>query len=291
MPAYHETKIHGTRDFPYAVYRAILPKFFNSFPLHWHDEMEIIYVADGKIIVSVESRELRLSRGEIALIHPQTIHSIRRFNDETTTYYNILFRFSLLESEGDDVCRTKYFEPIYSRSLIMPEYLSSDNPLCQKLSPLLDALIECAPQISSDNELLIKSGLFEIMHHIKSNCLSVEGKKETKGRFYEELKPTLVYIEENYPERISVAEAAAMSNFSPSYFSKLFRALTGSSFNQYLKNYRLERAAEKLGNQMARVSDAAVSCGFENLSYFTRAFRQKYGVSPKEFRDSAGAIL
>ena len=45
----HETKIHGTKDFPYIVYHGIIPDFFKAYPLHWHDEVEIIYITKGKM--------------------------------------------------------------------------------------------------------------------------------------------------------------------------------------------------------------------------------------------------
>ena len=66
----------------------------------------------------------------------------------------------------------------------------------------------------------------------------------------------------------------------------MFRQLTGSSFTQYLKNYRLEMAAKLISEGKVRISDAAVSCGFNNLSYFTRSFVEKYGMTPREFRSS-----
>lgn len=287
MRAYHETKIHGSRNFPYAIYRSVLPDFFNSFPLHWHDELEIIYVTMGEISVSVEQNEFVVSKGEMALIHPQTIHSIKQNTEKRAVYYNILFRLSLLESSGEDICAEKYLKPIFYRKLVMPNFIGRDNLLLTKLTPLVDSLIENAPQLSSDNELLIKSRVFEFMHYVKNVC---DVSDETGGeneRFYEKLKVSLSYLEDNYAENITVADAASMCNFSPSYFSKMFRELTGSSFTKYLKNYRLERAAEKISNEKMKISDAASSCGFDNLSYFTRAFKEKYKVTPTQFKNES----
>lgn len=77
---------------------------------------------------------------------------------------------------------------------------------------------------------------------------------------------------------------AAVSNYSESHFSKLFRELTGESFTQYLKNYRLDTAAERIRNEKAKISEIAVECGFANLSYFSRSFCKRFGMSPSEFR-------
>ncbi|MBR1731315.1 MAG: helix-turn-helix transcriptional regulator [Ruminococcus sp.] len=289
MPAFHETKIHGSRDFPYAVYKGILPKLFESFPLHWHDEMEIIYVTYGRINVFIERSEYVVDRNEIVFVPPQTIHSIKQHNDEYAVYFTFLFRFSLLEGSGDDICVSKYLEPIYSRRMKMPKYIDSESPLAEKVVPVLDSLIMCSPRFASDSELLIKAKIFEIMYYIKNNCTVADKDDENTGHLYDLLKESLLYLEDNYADHITVSEAAAMSNFSASYFSKLFRELTGSSFTQYLKNYRLERATEKIREGNARISDIAISCGFENLSYFTRAFRVKYGVTPKKYQSASAS--
>ena len=65
---------------------------------------------------------------------------------------------------------------------------------------------------------------------------------------------------------------------------KLFRQLTGDSFTQYLKNYRLEVAAVRLRGEKIKVSEIALSCGFPNLSYFSRAFLEKFGLTPSDYR-------
>ncbi|WP_305117469.1 helix-turn-helix transcriptional regulator, partial [Acutalibacter muris] len=62
---------------------------------------------------------------------------------------------------------------------------------------------------------------------------------------------------------------------------------TGMSFNAYLVNYRLELAAKQLSETGYRVIDVAENCGFHNHSYFTRAFREKYQMTPTEYRKAA----
>ena len=101
MSAYQETKVHGTHDFPFAVYRGLVPDWLSDFPLHWHEEMEIIYVEKGCVSISVRNTEYLVKSGELVLIHPQMIHSIRQHEEDRGFYHNILFRFSMLESGID----------------------------------------------------------------------------------------------------------------------------------------------------------------------------------------------
>ena len=107
MSAYRETKLHGTHGFPYIVYLGIIPEYTGGVALHWHEEMEIIYVTDGMISVSVGNNEYALSVGDIILVHPQTIHAIRQHNGDSALYYNILFRLSMLEN-ASAICSGSY---------------------------------------------------------------------------------------------------------------------------------------------------------------------------------------
>jgi len=107
---------------------------------------------------------------------------------------------------------------------------------------------------------------------------------------FDKLKLSLNYLEENYTENITAETVAAVSNYSVSHFSKLFRQMTGESLTQYLKNYRLETAACRLLNEPTKVSEITLSCGFSNLSYFSRAFYQKYNMTPSEFKKNNMAL-
>ena len=284
MSAYLETKVHGTHGFPYIVYPGILPEHISGIPHHWHEEMEIIYVAEGAVDVSVRTTEYVLGEGDLVLIHPQTIHSIKQHDDCSALYYNILFRISMLESGEDDTCREKYLEPIYSRRLIMPEHLTAAHPLHSELEPLIQKLLIDPHHQRFHDELLIKSRVFEIMYRILPYCEKADKTTAYEDIIYEKLKRSLAYMEENYADNITVEKAASISNYSESYFSKLFKQLTGDSFVQYLKNYRLETAADRIRSEDTKISEIAMACGFANLSYFTRSFYEKFRVTPSDFR-------
>lgn len=285
MEAYLETKMHGKPSFPFIVYHSVLPKDMKGFPLHWHEEMEIIYVIEGNINITIQNNEYTVHKNEIALIAPESIHSIRQHNDEPAVYFNILFRFSMLSGGEEAICKKKYLDPIYERKFIMPEYLDDSNPIKSELEPLINNLTDINWPDGNKNELLIKARLLEIMHIIKNHCKKAQGDEKNANEVNRKIKKSLIYLETNYHENITIAQIAKVSNFSESYFSKLFRQLTGSSFTRYLKDYRLERAAQMLRNSDSRVSDVAFLVGFNNLSYFTRAFKTKYKTNPKAYKE------
>ena len=282
MSAIHETKVHGRKNFPYIIYGGKLPEWLSGFPLHWHDEMEIIYVLSGSMIVGIQSEEFRLSAGETALVQPQFIHSIKQDGENSAVYFNILFRLSMLDS--GDICTDKYLYPIYKGERVIPKYLKKDDTLSISISPYIKRLAEIAKSKVEDHELLIKSYLLVIMHYLCGSAQPESSDHQHTRELYDKLKKALDHIRSNYSEEISVGMAAALCNFSASHFSKMFRQLTGISFTKYLINYRLESAAKKLRDDSAVISDTAFSCGFNNLSYFTRAFKEQYGMTPHEFK-------
>ena len=102
MSAYQETKIHGTHAFPYVVYMGLLPEYISGFPFHWHEEMEIIAVREGTVDVTVRNTEYVVHSGDLVLIQPQMIHAIKQHGEEKALYFNVLFRFSMLESGAEE---------------------------------------------------------------------------------------------------------------------------------------------------------------------------------------------
>ena len=104
MSAYRETKLHGTHGFPYIVYLGIIPEYTGGVALHWHEEMEIIYVTEGTVQVSVRQSDHVLSNGDIVLVHPQTIHAIRQYGESSARYYNIT-QPELFMHIGNCICK------------------------------------------------------------------------------------------------------------------------------------------------------------------------------------------
>ncbi len=83
---------------------------------------------------------------------------------------------------------------------------------------------------------------------------------------------------------LSVEEVAAAVQVSPSQLRRLFRARCGESPCRYLSELRLSRAAQLLTGGDVTVAETAIQCGFSDARYFTRVFKQRYGVPPSRFR-------
>ncbi len=98
------------------------------------------------------------------------------------------------------------------------------------------------------------------------------------------LSHTIAYMKENYAKKLTLEELAQVSGYSIPHFKKLFRDETGSSPIRYLNDFRIGRAKDLLGSGLFSVQEVAAVCGFENVYYFSNAFKKQTGISPKHYR-------
>ncbi len=98
------------------------------------------------------------------------------------------------------------------------------------------------------------------------------------------------HIREHLHEEISLADAAAAAFLSPNYLAHLLKKETGKTFTELVTERRLERAQELLANSGSRIAEVAYASGFADERYFTRRFRQWFGMSPRAYRDSVRAF-
>lgn len=125
---------------------------------------------------------------------------------------------------------------------------------------------------------------FCIMLMAEASCLQRRSRD-----MQEKIKGILEYIREHFGEEITIRQAAELCFYSESHFMKYFKQYAGMPFIQYLNDYRLTRAGEYLKMTEENVTQIALKCGFENLSYFNRLFRRKFGVTPRQYREDQEA--
>ena len=121
--------------------------------------------------------------------------------------------------------------------------------------------------------LVVKSQLFMFLHALY--CNRHTGLVRPLVEEAEWLKGVIAYVKAHYAERITVADAAAVSGYSPSHFMRIFRQEAGQTFVDFLTDYRLSAAVYYLKETRDEIGVVAENCGFANLSYFIRRFNRK----------------
>ncbi len=101
---------------------------------------------------------------------------------------------------------------------------------------------------------------------------------------------TMHFIRQNYEKKITLEDAAKEVYLSASYLSKIFKDETGTSFNRYLNNVRIEKSKTLLLSDRIRLTDISVMVGFEDQSYYTKVFKRTTGILPSVYREKKGKI-
>lgn len=100
------------------------------------------------------------------------------------------------------------------------------------------------------------------------------------------LRRVLKYIDANLQRDIALADVAEAAYLSPNYLSQLLKKQTGLAFVDWLTGRRMERARELLAHTADRVGNVAHRVGFADEAYFTRRFKQRFGIAPTAYRRS-----
>ena len=127
--------------------------------------------------------------------------------------------------------------------------------------------------------LKCKSILYEILYKMQQ-----ERQSYVPDEKYERIRRAVSYINAHYTtEALTIPSLSAMCGMSPEYFRRIFAARHGVSPSRYIRELRMERMAELLASGMYGVTEAAALSGFDDLSYCSREFKKKFGVSPREY--------
>ena len=275
-----ETKHHGEVRFPFNIYPCTIPGDFRQVAVHWQDSMELIYIKRGSGLVQTGAQVCTAQSGDIFVLTPGTLHAIRQAESCTMEYENIIFDVELLGG-AEDLCAEKYLLPLQSGRLALPEHITPDGVWYPQAADCLKEAEEANRCKQFGYELCIKGALLRFLALLiaQSKALPPAEKASTQR-----LRAVLQWISAHYSEPVCVADAAALCQCSPNHFMRWFRQMTGQTFIIFLREYRLNAAAEALRTTEDTILSISEQCGFENLSYFNREFKAHFGMTPREYR-------
>lgn len=254
-------------------------------PHHWHSELEFIYLSRGEAIFTIDEKEVLVKAGEGIFINAGQIHSGVSITD-TCDYFSVVFNTNYL-SNSFDVCN-KFFEGITTNKYNLIQHFTMDNSQESDVILELEVIIEELQNKSIGYELSVKSKLLYIFslifrHSLYTTTLS------TKIRLFEvkkynKLKQILKYIYLNYNKKFLLPDISTAVNLTPQYLCKFFKEMTDMNIVDYTNHYRIETASYLLKVSDQSITDIAIECGFDNISYFNRVFKKHIGCTPTEYR-------
>lgn len=280
-----ENKKHGDFLLPFIVYNTFIPNCFSIFPMHWHDEMEIIKIVKGKFIVNINLKEYVIEEGDIVILKPCTLHSFKQYNDEKMISKTMMFDLSMLNNNVTDACSIKYFTPFIDNKVSYPSIIKPDNKGYESIRESIDKLFLCYEEKNQFFELKLKSYLFELFYIFFEECFEIHKySTKIKDDTTDNIKTVLEYIKLNYEKNITIKDLASVINFSEHYFMKFFKKYMGITCIDYINDYKLNIATNLLETTDIQVMEIANKVGISNVSYFNRIFKKKFNLTPKEYR-------
>ena len=125
----------------------------------------------------------------------------------------------------------------------------------------------------------------------EAELLRLSAGQAQRGSRLASLQRAVRYIREHLAGEITLADAAAAAFLSPNYLAHLLKKETGKTFTDLVTERRLEFAQELLSHSSQRIASVAHASGFADEAYFSRRFRQRFGQTPRAYRDSLSAKI
>ena len=278
---YQETKQHGSRLFPFNIYPCTIPLDFPAVLLHWHRDMELVFVKKGKGKLQLGIEFYEGKKGDIFVIPPGTLHAIHRENGCVMEYENIIFEVDFLGGGTADVCAGEYLIPLASGQLLPPARIRREEKGYEELEYCLKQMESLCEKKEQGFELGVKAAVLQLVYLL---VLRYPERHPHISSDMEKLKALLQQMDIREGKNLTVGKMAQFCGWSGSHFMRWFKKMTGSSFNAYVNDRKLAEAAKALRATDNKIVTVAADVGFENLSNFNRQFKAKYGMTPRQYR-------
>ena len=274
-----ESTPHGTTDYAFTQYNINKISQPIHIPVHWHNEIEILYIKKGHLHIYIDGHNFDAIPGEVYYVNPGILHFMDT-SDLNVDYYAILFPLDFISFRTNDNLEKQIFAPLKTGRLLFPHKVS-DNTVSQEITALLDRIIEENKEESLYCQLHTRILLLEIIELLhKRNCLTHPSRVHTS-----QLQRDIIsYIQQHHTEKISLEMLSKEFHMSEKYLSRYFKMNFSISFKQYVGHLRMSTAVNLLETTDLSVTDIALNSGFQSVNLFIRVFKATYGITPLQYR-------
>lgn len=272
---------HGEAIFPVQKYITRLASDYPVVTTHWHEEAELTLITGGNCLYQVDLVEHEVKEGDIIFIPPLLLHSISRGISEEIFSETYVFHLNFLGGNSADICTTRYFAPMMRQEFSMPCLITPEHPAYASLRKIFGQINSLYDEALIGYELALKSLFLQTVFLLLQYSEKTES--PDAGTTSDKLKNVLDYIELHFAEPISISELAKLCYFSDYHFMRFFKKHMNMTCVEYINNLRLEKSVEMFEQGNTSILDVSLSVGFRNLSYFHRAFKKKYHMTPHCF--------
>lgn len=275
--------------------------FTNRFDVDY----ELIIVTEGTSIYYLEERTYQLYPGDILLIRPHQVHSAKNPSDMACRFFYVHFMpEAIYEMVDGDSIQKELFEYISNTtisekdkiiySIPKTKFKKIVIPVCSRLKnyrneiyTVMEKAIDERNCTTLTSELAISLYISQVFNLITKQVLADNGVDTllyTKGKIPKVLSEAMLYIHQNYSEKLHVNTIADKLHISPQYLTRLFKENIGKSTLQYINGLRISKAKDLMRESTRTMQEITYAIGLENPYYFSRLFKEYEGITPSKYR-------
>lgn len=252
---------------------------------HCHEHHQVIFFLSGEGSYVVEGKTYRLRPGDLLLTSDREIHRDGEKNgkghDRYLAYIDSTFfeEAKKLDHNGEDLSRC--FEVLSCRRYHLLRLKEQER---KRVEAIFAALAETGTPVAYGTDMLKKCYMVELLVHLNRACFST---KEPEEVFYnKKIQPIVEFINGHLNQELNLDLLSQQFDLSKYHMTREFKRCLGLSLHQYILKKRLLQARGALRQGQTAAQAFALS-GFSDYSHFSRAFRESFGMSPREYRARA----
>lgn len=236
-----------------------------TYPLHWHEHMELLYFPDGNCKVKCNGEMLNANKGDLIVINCNELHSTIR--EENSSLYCIRISPS-------------FFIDVDFKNIILKSHIKNDSFLQKQFEEIAKEQTEKR----KGYDMQTKAYTYLIICHLLRYYQIEKNDEINKRKRQVKINTILQYISIHYQKKLNTAFLANEFFLSEYYFCHFFKNQTGLSPITYINKFRVEKAALFLKDSHYSITEIALKVGFEDSNYFSKIFKKYMGKTPREYK-------
>ena len=258
---------------------------FIDFPLHKHNYVELQYVYKGELTQIIDGKRITMKEGELMMLNQVISHEIMAAGEQDIIINFIIqpefFQYIFSLADIDNVIFNFIMSTIYTHAS-KGEYLyykvSKQGSIKSNMEKIITELYE--PDFTSSISIKLLVGLLLVNLIKHSDDIEVYSADNYEKKMSLEI---LKYIDEHYEEG-SLAMISDRLNQPDYKICRIVKKYTGVTFKQLVQETRLNKASDLLMRSTMPVTEIMQAVGYENITYFYKIFKEKYTMTPNEYR-------
>ena len=261
----YEHQTFENPNFPISLYPWTLPQNYYVLP-HWHENLELLFFTSGQCTVEIDGIMTDAPTGTLIIIDPLRIHRINAI--KSSEYYCLTI--------DKNYCQ-KFDYPIGKISL--------QNKTCNKRAIThYETIIREMEARKPYYKTLVQAEVLALLGLLcrENPAPNAAADFEQSRQQLEMVRKTLNYLNQHYPESLTIDKICQEIGFSKFYLCHEFKTATGKTIVDYLNFTRCENARYLLWTGDHNIHECAELCGFNSDSYFSKTYRRWMGELPSE---------